>query len=669
MSNTKSPQSKPGFSFANLLSPKTSSPIKFNEQPKQSGVPPTPKKSGLEAYARKGRDPLPVGFAEQLLECEMQFVLDEISIETVNKLTELYSIGMVYYEPETTNKYKYQYFANKLQELMLKPLVKEAMLRSMSDNKTAQQDKELRRMRLEDQVSRVDSDKEAFTLVKSHEHKEKEINKVLEGDLSSQKDRMKKRLAERKARSQSRPQSVTYSEENSSTTEEAIQELEKELEGLPSLNKRDLQDIEEVDEARYSTPPRRRSKNGLMIFYNKGRKSSKPTEPQQPLTDRGMARRQSFNVEQVTTAIIAKRVGRASSFGNMTGPPGLNVVNRIEIAPLELKKKQEIVQEQKESDSSTSSEESRTEVKEMVVAEVKEPTEAAPVVTENEAHASTEVQSVNNETAQDEQNQTSEVVAKEEVPNQAVETEQSKEEVQEQQTVETVAEEQQVEDNKAVDAPTEAVDVAQGENVPEPVELEVSPEKTEAQQTEEPVKTVEEEQVQTQQEVVEAKQEETQAEPVPVAEESQSEQVEAPKVEEQKEEAEHKEEAEVAVTKERRESEVADEERLALLKQIEEEQKVLLEEFVQKQEAQKEEVRTKTEAKYKQKREAMEDDMDDDEKSGMMWQKVLAKMEKDKEDEIQKGLEKMGAEHGEELEKYKKKLQQQKMFKLAELSD
>ena len=53
----------------------------------------------------------------------------------------------------------------------------------------------------------------------------------------------------------------------------------------------------------------------------------------------------------------------------------------------------------------------------------------------------------------------------------------------------------------------------------------------------------------------------------------------------------------------------------------------------------------------------------------MMWQKAVAKINKDKETELQKVLEALTQEQTQEVEKYKKKLQQQKMFKLAELDD
>ena len=52
-----------------------------------------------------------------------------------------------------------------------------------------------------------------------------------------------------------------------------------------------------------------------------------------------------------------------------------------------------------------------------------------------------------------------------------------------------------------------------------------------------------------------------------------------------------------------------------------------------------------------------------------MWQRALKKFTKDKETEINETLEKLGQEQVQEYEKYKKKLLQQKMFKLAELSE
>jgi len=55
--------------------------------------------------------------------------------------------------------------------------------------------------------------------------------------------------------------------------------------------------------------------------------------------------------------------------------------------------------------------------------------------------------------------------------------------------------------------------------------------------------------------------------------------------------------------------------------------------------------------------------------AGDMWQRALKKFTKDKETEINETLEKLGQEQVQEYEKYKKKLLQQKMFKLAELSE
>ena len=137
-------------------------------------------------------------------------------------------------------------------------------------------------------------------MVKSQEDKEKEINKVLERNLSSQKDRIKKRIAERKAKHQSRALSLTcISDDNMSSTDEKMQDLEQELENLPKLPGFDkLNQIEEVDEAGYATPPRKRNKDGQMIFFEKGKKNHKTFLFEEDKEIKRNIRRHSFSKEK-----------------------------------------------------------------------------------------------------------------------------------------------------------------------------------------------------------------------------------------------------------------------------------------------------------------------------------------------------------------------------------
>jgi len=161
----------------------------------------------------------------------------------------------------------------------------------------------VKRLRLENKISKINAEKEAFTVVKSQEYRDRELNKVLERNIQSQKDRIKQRLAEKKARSASRAQSVTYiSDDNSSVADENAQDLEKELEGAPKINERPLlNDIAEVDETRYNTPPRKRTKDGHMIFFEKGKaqktfKFDFDVEDRKPMKG-GHARRHSYHKE------------------------------------------------------------------------------------------------------------------------------------------------------------------------------------------------------------------------------------------------------------------------------------------------------------------------------------------------------------------------------------
>lgn len=208
---------------------------------------------------------------------------------------------MAYYEAEGSHKYKY--FAKKLQDLMVKPTVKEAMVRGISPAKPGAEDKELKRMRLESQISKVNTEKEAFTLVKTHEHKEKEIKRVLDGDLTSQKDRIQKRLAQRKVKAQSRAQSVNYLSDDASSTTEEAQAEDKDASPKEIKNLIKIEEADEADESRYGTPPRRRNKDGQMIVYvPKGNKSLKrlfleelKKENEEMKKTRGHVRRNSEN--------------------------------------------------------------------------------------------------------------------------------------------------------------------------------------------------------------------------------------------------------------------------------------------------------------------------------------------------------------------------------------
>jgi len=747
-----------------LFTPKTAAPISFGDQPNQGDVDSdeaTRKKSGLEAYARRNKQSLPKDFSDQVIENEMDLEKDFVTLETVNKLTELYSLAMAFYESEGNHKYKY--FANKLQDLLMKANVKEMMVRELAPSKKTKQDEQqIKRLRLENKISKINAEKEAFTVVKSQEYRDRELNKVLEKNIQSQKDRIKQKLAEKKARAASRAQSVTYlSDDNSSLPDDHIQDFEKELEDKPRLN-----DIAEVDEARYNTPPRKRGKDGQMVFFEKGKaqktfKFDFDEDKKKPT--KGHTRRHSFHRENVVAVIAQKRTSRAQSFGNGKAPFPIEKLKPLtddnnkaitektdgeeHSAGFVRKqtKNQTIVEDCNEdknkSVNSIESAASKNQVEEIVVQDDKEPehtqniesavflddddeedhqheeeqvieteethvvADEIQIVAEEENIHEQEVQDVQEVQVEEQENtqpeaevqvqvEEQQVVEAEESQPAAEETQVVPEEeniheqvqetqevqVEEQENIQPKAEEEQViqteEENIHEQVQeTQDVQVEEQENIQPEAEAEAVV--SEVQQ-EEPVK--EEEVIEAAPEqIVEEAQVNNQEEAVQESEQVQEEQAEVKEEEVQNEEPkaeieEVKEQAEEQVKEEknirrRTDSEVADEKKLALMRQIDAEQKELIDAFIQKQAQEREEVTKKIEEKFEQKIQNMKEEMDEDEIAGDMWQRALKKFNKDKETEINESLEKLGQEQAPEFDKYKKKLLQQKMFKLAELSD
>jgi len=728
-----------GFSFMDLFTPKTAAPISFGDQPNQPDFDSdeaTRKKSGLEAYTRRNKQSLPKDFSDQVIENEMDLEKDFVTLETVNKLTELYSLAMAFYESEGNHKYKY--FANKLQDLLMKANVKEMMVRELAPSKKTKQDEQqIKRLRLENKISKINAEKEAFTVVKSQEYRDRELNKVLEKNIQSQKDRIKQRLAEKKARVANRAQSVTYlSDDNSSLPDDNIQDFEKELEDKARLN-----DIAEVDETRYNTPPRKRGKDGQMVFFEKGKaqktfKFDFDEDKKKPsAATKGHTRRHSFHRENVVAVIAQKRTSRAQSFGNGKAPFPLEKLKPLndDNKPITEKtdveeqsagfarkqtKNQTIVEDCNEdknkSVNSIESATSKNQVEEIVVQDEKEPehiqnVESAVFLDDDEEdheHEEHEEQVIETEEIQvvpEESHLVAEENVQPEAEVQEVQVEEQRvtqpeadvqaEEVIETEETQPVVEETQVvpeEESAQPEAEVQEVQVEEQEVIQPEVETVVSEVQQEESIKEEEVteaaseQIVEEVQVHNDQEEtiqVPEEQVETEVKEEPKAETEEvieENKVETEVVEEVKEQTEEKTENVEEVVEEvkeeknirrRTDSEVADEKKLALMRQIDAEQKELIDVFIQKQAQEREEVTKKIEEKFEQKIQNMKEDMDEDEIAGDMWQRALKKFNKDKETEINEALEKLGQEQAPEFDKYKKKLLQQKMFKLAELSD
>ena len=77
---------------------------------------------------------LPSNYAWELLENEIELELgSKVTISIVQKLLELYALGVEYYE--SLRSYKYLYFQKKMNGLMMSPQVIQAMNSSVSPSK------------------------------------------------------------------------------------------------------------------------------------------------------------------------------------------------------------------------------------------------------------------------------------------------------------------------------------------------------------------------------------------------------------------------------------------------------------------------------------------------------------------------------------------------------
>jgi hypothetical protein len=77
---------------------------------------------------------LPSNYAWELLENEIELeVGSKVTISIVQKLLELYALGVEYYE--SLRSYKYRYFQKKMNGLMMSPQVIQAMNSSVSPSK------------------------------------------------------------------------------------------------------------------------------------------------------------------------------------------------------------------------------------------------------------------------------------------------------------------------------------------------------------------------------------------------------------------------------------------------------------------------------------------------------------------------------------------------------
>jgi len=86
---------------------------------------PVPSKKGKERQGQQIKKQLPPDFADRVLELEIELERDDFTIDTLNCLLSLYSMAVEYYE--SIHSEKYVYYAEKIQNTLVKPEVMKVM--------------------------------------------------------------------------------------------------------------------------------------------------------------------------------------------------------------------------------------------------------------------------------------------------------------------------------------------------------------------------------------------------------------------------------------------------------------------------------------------------------------------------------------------------------------
>ncbi|CAI2375103.1 unnamed protein product [Moneuplotes crassus] len=126
---------------------------------------------------------LPRGFADEVLDLEMQVEANSFDLSNVNRLIFLYSQAIEVYEGK--DQTRYQNYYKKLQNLVNKPSVHQ----EMKSNPTERKKKSLQKKESKDQNK---------CIIKNYDKTEQERSKLIENDIRSQSFSLEKRLAQRR---------------------------------------------------------------------------------------------------------------------------------------------------------------------------------------------------------------------------------------------------------------------------------------------------------------------------------------------------------------------------------------------------------------------------------------------------------------------------------------
>lgn len=167
----------------------------------------------IEKYQNKGNaefletKKLPEGFANEVLDLEMQIEGNSFDIEAVNRLIFLYSQAIEVYEGN--DQVRYQNFYKKLQNLVNKPSVHQEMKSKPEEKPKKKLQKKVKesfkpktinskKMQMDILLMQEESAGQNKSMVVNHDKEEQARNKLIESDMRSQSFNLEKRLAARR---------------------------------------------------------------------------------------------------------------------------------------------------------------------------------------------------------------------------------------------------------------------------------------------------------------------------------------------------------------------------------------------------------------------------------------------------------------------------------------
>ncbi|CAK89782.1 unnamed protein product (macronuclear) [Paramecium tetraurelia] len=143
-------------------------------------------------------------FAEELFNLEMDVESDDVQMDTIMKLINLYKEAVEYFEAIHSNKYLI--FKNKIQNLFAKKNVMNAMKMNQKKSPTLEVKQKLQ------QIKQVDQKRNADDLINQHQQKQEQLNTLIHNNLEAQNNVIQERLQKRRS-SQVRQIQTTQNQE------------------------------------------------------------------------------------------------------------------------------------------------------------------------------------------------------------------------------------------------------------------------------------------------------------------------------------------------------------------------------------------------------------------------------------------------------------------------